>query len=71
MQSLLEHFNNFLEQGCQRTLKILKSLENEMVALNDLEMLKYQERTLKSLDFYFFPNLENLEKLNFSFIITE
>ena len=37
-----------------------------MLTLNDLEIPKYQERTLKSLDFYFFPNLENLEKLNFS-----
>ena len=35
------------------------------MTLNDLEMLKYYERTLKSLDFYFFPNLENLEKINF------
>ena len=66
--------HRLLLQGCQwtlKTLKTLKSLENEMVTLNDLEMLKYQERTLKSIDFYFFPNLENLEKLNLSFIITE
>ena len=51
-------------QGCQRTLKTLKtlkSLENEMVTLNDLEMLKYQERTLKSLDFYFSLTLKTLK----------
>ena len=53
--SLRGNVNTWQEvQGCQWTLKTLKSLENEMVTLNDLDMLKYQERTLKSLDFYFF-----------------